>query len=117
MVFDVNSKTLIIYIAIQKQKKIFMHLKKQTQIEIKIQVKALLFNKTLIIVLIKYSDYSNIFLTENLAEFLEHIKINNYVINLKKDKQLFFGSSYSLRLVELKILKTYIEINLANGFI
>ena len=38
-------------------------------------------------------------------------------MKLEKDKQPLFGSIYSLRLVELKSLKTYIKTNLANGVI
>ena len=43
--------------------------------------------------------------------------MNNYIIKLKKDKQLFFRPIYSLKLIKLKILKTYIKINLTNCFI
>ena len=52
-----------------------------------------------------------------VIEFLEHIKINNYAIKLEKSKQLFFRPIYSLKLVELEILKIYIKNNVANGFI
>ena len=38
-------------------------------------------------------------------------------IKLQKNLQLPYNSIYNLGLVELKTLKTYIEINLANGFI
>lgn len=43
--------------------------------------------------------------------------INNYAINLIKNKQILYGLIYSLELIELKPLKTYIEINLVNRFI
>ena len=43
--------------------------------------------------------------------------INNNIIKLEEDKQPLFGLIYSLRLVKLEILKIYIKINLANGFI
>ena len=43
--------------------------------------------------------------------------MNKYAIELEKGKQLLFGLIYSLRLVKLKILKTYIKINLTNNFI
>ena len=43
--------------------------------------------------------------------------INKHVIKLEKNKQLFFGPIYSLELVELEVLKIYIETNLANSFI
>ena len=50
-------------------------------------------------------------------ELLENTRINEYAIELKKGKQPSFGPIYSLELIELETLKTYIEINLANSFI
>ena len=61
----------------------------------------------------KYSNYSNIFSAKNTAELLEYTRINDHAIKLEKDKQLFFSPIYSLRLIELKTLKTYIKTNLA----
>ena len=52
-----------------------------------------------------------------MAEVLEHITINDYIINLIKYHQLQYELIYSLKLVEFKTLKIYIEINLANKFI
>lgn len=43
--------------------------------------------------------------------------INNYLINLKKDKQLSYTFIYSLKLVILKTLNIYIKINLQKKFI
>ena len=43
--------------------------------------------------------------------------MNEHTIELEKGKQPLFGPIYSLWLVELKILKTYIKTILANGFI
>ena len=43
----------------------------------------------------KYSDSSNYFLIKNATKFLEYIKIDNYTIKLKKDKQLLFKFIYS----------------------
>ena len=43
--------------------------------------------------------------------------ISNYAINMIENKQTLFGPIYSLEPVELGILKTYVEINLANGLI
>ena len=87
------------------------HSKKQAQ------VGALLFNKVLTEVLAEYSNYSTIFSVENAAKLLENTKINKHAIKLKEGKQPLFGSIYSLGLVELKTLKTYIKTNLANGYI
>ena len=108
---DINSKTFMMHDTIREQKKMPVHFKRQAQIG------ALLFYKVLTKVLAEYSDYSNFFLVENVAELPKNIRMNKYAIILKKSKQSLFGSIYSLRPVELKTLKTYIETNLANGFI
>lgn len=69
------------------------------------------------VVLLKYLNYANIFSEASNAELSKHIGINNYPINLIDDKEPPYNPIFSLRLVELKTLKTYIETNLANGFI
>ena len=76
----------IIYIVIQKQEKMFMHSKKPVLIRVKTLVETLLFDKILIVILIKYFNYINIFLEKNTIELLKYIKKNNHVIKLKKDK-------------------------------
>lgn len=50
-------------------------------------------------------------------ELPENTDINKHAIKLVKDKQLLYGPIYSLKLVELKILKTYIETYLKTRFI
>ena len=65
----------------------------------------------------EYFDYSNIFSIENTAEFSENIRMNENAIKLEEGKQPLFGSIYSLGLVELETLKTYIKTNLTDGFI
>ena len=92
-----------------------VHFKKQAQI--KTQVGALLFNEAPTEVLTQYSDYNNVFSIQNIVNLLENTKLNEHAIELKEDKQLLFGSIYSLGLIELKTLKIYIKISLANGFI
>ena len=54
---------------------------------------------------------------ENVVKLLKIFVINEYAIKLEEDKQPLFRSIYNLNLVELKTLKTYIKINLANSFI
>ena len=88
-----------------------VHFKKQTQVGI------LLFDEALTEVLAEYFDYSDVFSAKNIAELLKNTGINKYIIKLEEDKQLLFGLIYSLRPIELEILKTYIKTNLANGFI
>ena len=65
----------------------------------------------------EYADYTNVFSPDSATELLEHTGINNHLIDLIDDKQPPYGPIYSLGLVELETLKTYIETNLANGFI
>ena len=50
-------------------------------------------------------------------KLLKYSSIDEYVINLKKNKQLFYKLIYRQVLVKLKTLKTYIKTNLANIFI
>ena len=50
-------------------------------------------------------------------ELLENIEMIKYAIKIEEGKQLPFGPIYSLGPIELEILKIYIKINLANGFI
>ena len=87
------------------------------QVKIKDQVGALLFNETFTEVLAEYFDYSNLFSVEYVAELSDNTGMNEYAIKLENGKQLHSGPIYSLGSIELKTLKTYIKISLANGFI
>ena len=64
----------------------------------------------------KYTDFADIFSPKLATKLLEH-RISNYAIKLLDNQQPPYGSIYSLGPVKLEILKTYIENNLANGFI
>ena len=65
----------------------------------------------------EYSNYNNIFLVENAIKLSENTEMNRYAIKLEKGKQPSFGFIYSLRLIMLETLKTYIKTNLVNNFI
>lgn len=65
----------------------------------------------------KYLNYSNVFSSDSATELHKYIGINDHSINLIDNKQLSYYLVYSLRLMELETLRTYIKINLANGFI
>ena len=108
---DVDSKTFVMHVAIREQEEMPVHSERQAQ------VGALLFNKALTKVSAENSDYSNVFSVENAAGLPENTEINEHVIELEEGKQLLFGPIYSLGAVKLETLKTYIKINLANGFI
>ena len=99
------------HVAIWGREEIPVHSKKQAQ------VGALIFNKALTEVPAEYSNYSNVFSAENVAELPENTRINEHVIKLEEGKQPLFGPIFSLGQLELKTLKTYIKTNLVNGFI
>ena len=65
----------------------------------------------------EYSDFVDVFSPDFISELLEYTEINNLTIKLVDGcHQLSYGPIYSLGPVELKILKAYIETNLANRF-
>ena len=68
-------------------------------------------------ILEKYSDFTNIFSEEKALVLPEHIKLNEYTIDLEDDKQLSYRPIYSLGLVELETLKTYNKTHLKTEFI
>ena len=104
-----------------------MHFEKQAQIKVKAHIgtqgqskawiRTLIFDEAFTIVLIEYFNYNNVFLVKNTVKLLEHIRMNDHAIKLEEGKQPPFGLIYSLGLVELETLKTYIKINLVNSFI
>lgn len=62
-------------------------------------------------------DFFNIFLKEKALVLSKIINLNQYVIKLEDDKQLFYKPVHSLDLIELKTLKIYIKTNLTNSLI
>ena len=111
------------HVSIQEHEEMAMDPDKKSQIEAqsrvqnRAQVRALIFNKTLIEISAKYFDYSNVFSAENVAKLPKNTGINEYAIELEKVKQPPFGPIDSLGSIEFETLKTYIKTNLANGFI
>lgn len=75
------------------------------------------FDKILTFILSKYANFIVVFSKNLITKFLEYTGINDYAINLVKKYQLPYGPIYSQKVVKLESLKTYIETNLANGFI
>ena len=52
-----------------------------------------------------------------ITSLQNYIRIDNYLINLLYSKQTYYGSIYSLEIIELERLKIYIKINIASNFI
>ena len=65
----------------------------------------------------EYSNFADVFFPDLASKLTEHTKINDHAIEQVDSQQLSYGPIYSLWPVELETMKTYIEINLANGFI
>ena len=64
-----------------------------------------------------YVDFANVYFSDLASKFPKHTGINNYAIKLVDGQLSTYKPIYSLGLVELEILKFYIEINLANKLI
>ena len=82
-----------------------------------IQIRLLLADKAPTEVLLKYSDYTDVFLFDLAIELSENTGMNEHAIKLVEVKQTSYGLTYNLRPVELENLKTYIETHLKTGFI
>ena len=80
-------------------------------------IASLIIEKTPTKVPNKYVDFADIFFLDLVSKLPKHTRINNYAIKLVNGQLQPYGPIYSLKLIELKTLKAYIEINLANGFI
>ena len=68
-------------------------------------------------ILIKYLDFLDIFLKKKALILLKTIKSNQHAIKLQEGHQSLYKPIYSLGLIKLKILKTYIKINFLNNII
>lgn len=75
------------------------------------------FNQVFIVVLSKYTDFINVFSSDFVAKLLKYSRINHYLINLVNSQQFLCRPIYSIELIKLKTLKTYINTNLTNNFI
>ena len=65
----------------------------------------------------KYANFADVFSPDLAVELPKQTGINDYAIKLVNGQHLSYRPIYSLKPIELEILKAYIEINLANGFI
>ena len=111
MALDKNVKTFVIHVTFIRlnKPKISIHLARKAKIASLIAEE--------IKILTKYSDVVNVFSEKKALVLLEQIDFNKHVIKLKNSKQLSYGLIYSLGLVKLEILKTYIETHPKTGFI
>ena len=106
---DENVEAFVIYITSLSLNLMPIHPAQEAQI-------ALLVIKK-VQILFKYSDFSNGFSKEKTSILLEASNLNQHAIELEKSQQPPYRLIYSLCLVKLEMLKTYIKTNLANSFI
>ena len=66
---------------------------------------------------VEYSDFADVFSEKSANVLPERTGANKHAIELQEGKKPPYVPIYSLGPVELEIFKTYIETNLANGFI
>ena len=110
---DEESETFVVYVATLESPLAGMtiHPSPEAQIAVLIQDKAPTK------VLLKYTNYTNVFSFDLAMELTKNTGINEHVIKLQDAKQPSYGSIYSLEPVKLKTLKTYIKTHLNIGFI
>ena len=104
---DENSQTFITHVI--SLVLISVHLDRKTQIASLLTKKVKISDK--------YPDFIDDFLEKIVLVLPERTKLNKHTMNLEKDKQPSYELIYSLELIKLETLKTYIEIHLKTGFI
>ena len=107
---DPNQEVLVIYVAILSSE-MAIHPSRLAQIA------SLKAEEAPVTVLAKYLDYANVFFEKLAVVLSEHTEINTHAIKLEEGKQPPYRPIYSLGLVELEILKTYLKTHLKTGFI
>ena len=110
---DEESETFVVHIAILEAPLAGMAI----HLSWVAHISALIQDKASTKVLPKYADYADKFSFDLTMELPKNTGINKHAIELQDDKQPPYGPIYSLKLVELETLKTYIETHLKTGFI
>ena len=112
---DEKSETFVVYVTTLE---VVLELAKITMHPLqKAQIAAWKQDEVPTKVLSEYANYVDEFLFNLAMELLENTGINKPAIKLEKRKQPPYGRIYSLGLVELETLKTYIKTHLKIGFI
>lgn len=70
-----------------------------------------------ITVYMKYLNFAIVFFSNFALRLTEYSRINNHFIDLEKRKKPIYGSIYSLELMKIETLNTYIKTNFASSFI
>ena len=109
------SKTFVVHVtALEPSPRLAKMLMHFSQVA---QIAALKQEKALIKVLSKYANYADVFRFNLAIELPENTGINKQIIKLENGQQPPYGLIYSLRMVNLETLKTYIKAHLKSEFI
>ena len=103
-----NIEAFVVYVS-SLRSKMTIHLAREAQLTLLLAEE--------ITVPVKYSNFADIFSEKSANVLPERSGANEHAIELEEGKQPPYGPIYSLGPVELETLKTYMETNLANGFI
>lgn len=109
IILSKNFKAFVVQVTFFSRSLMLIYLAKKAQIILLITKKVKILDKHL--------DFLVIFSKKKALILLELSNLNQYFIKLHKNKKPPYGLVYSLDLVKVKVLKTYIETNLANCFI
>ena len=111
MAWDKNSEMFVIYVVALEA------LEPAVYSSQALLLAAIQQDKVLTKIPLMYPDYDNILSLDLTMELPENIDINQNAIELVKRKQPSYDSIYSLGLVELETLNTYIKTYLKTGLI
>ena len=109
MALDENVEAFVVYVTSFSLNSMLIDPAQEAQIALLVAEK--------VKILTKYSDFSDVFLKAKALILPEITKLNQHIIKVQEGQQPFYRPIYSLSLVELKTLKTYIKTNLVNSFI
>ena len=107
IILDLEYKTFVIHLKSFSSTLLDIYLFRRSQIA----------KKALTKILVKYANFVGKFFPNLAFKLPKYIGINNHTIQLVDVQQSSYKPIYSLELVKVKILKVYIETNLANRFI
>lgn len=108
--FNLGKEVFVVHVGF-----LYLGLKMSIHLTCKAQIALLVIKK--VNIMVKYLDVFDIFSKESAAKLPKCSEINQYSVDLESSKQPAYNLIYSLELVKLETPKTYLKINLANGFI
>jgi hypothetical protein len=69
-----------------------------------------------VILLLEYSDYTDVFAEDQRLSFLKNTRVN-HVIEVEENRKVLFNLIYKLSINKLRVLREYFKSNLRKGWI